>query len=189
MKMLSQTPEDRLYIAFLRTINVGGHVVKMERLRALFNELGCTDVRSYIQSGNIFFRSNVADRAALTRQIEQFLGASLDYAVPVFLRTVPELEHILQLDPFRHVEVTPDTRLFIIFTSEPLPADLTLPCYSPKRDFEIVQTTPGAAFVVLRLVNGRAGNPAAFIEKTFKVKATARFFDTTAKILHAARSG
>ncbi|MBV9863993.1 MAG: DUF1697 domain-containing protein [Abitibacteriaceae bacterium] len=186
--MVSSAPEPTLYIAFLRGINVGGHVAKMERLRALFGELGCTEVRSYIQSGNIFFQTTEADRAALTHQIEQHLAEALGYEVPVFLRTIAEVEQLLLLDPFRQVEVTPETRLFIIFTSEPLPADLALPLYSPKRDFAIVQTMPGAAFVVLRLIDGRAGNPAAFIEKTFKVKATARFFGTTKKILEAAKS-
>ena len=43
-----------LYIALLRGINVGGHVVKMERVRELFAELGFTNVRTYIQSGNVF---------------------------------------------------------------------------------------------------------------------------------------
>ena len=43
------------YIALLRGINVGGHTVKMERLRGLFGELGLERVRSYIQTGNVFF--------------------------------------------------------------------------------------------------------------------------------------
>ena len=179
----------RKYIAFLRGINVGGRTVKMELLRELFVQLGCAAVRSHIQTGNVFFETTETNRAALTRRIEQHLHAALGYEVPVFLRTVPEVEKLLKLEPFKNTPVAPDTRLFIIFLSAPLPADLDLPLQSRQGDWEIIAVTPGAAFVVLRLLNGRPGNPAAYIEKTFKVNATARFFDTTAKILQAAKDG
>lgn len=175
------------YIALLRGINVGGRTVKMERLRELFTELGFTAVRSYIQTGNIFFETTEKNRAALAGEIERHLAAALGYEVPVFLRTPAEVAKLLKLDPFKDTKVTPDTRLFIIFVSEDLPDDLELPIQSRQGDFEIIGTPPGAAFVVLRLLNGRPGNPAAFIEKTYKVQATARFFGTTAKILDAAK--
>ena len=177
------------YIAFLRGINIGSHNVKMEQLRALFCELGLTGVRSYIQSGNVFFETAEANRARLTRKIEEHLFAALGYEVPTFLRTVAEVEHALQLDPFKQMEMTTDTRLLITFITQPLPDDLKLPFSSPKGDFEILQATPGEVFIVMRLINGRPGNPAAFIEKTCKVKTTSRFFGTTAKILQAAKGG
>lgn len=177
------------YIAFLRGVNVGGHLVKMERLRELFSELGVGNVRSYIQSGNVFFETEETDRSVLSHNIGAHLAAALGYEVPVFLRTPTEVEHALKLNPFEHMEVTAEMRLFLIFLSDPLPTHLTLPVHSPGRDFEIVLTTPGEAFVVMRLVNGRPGNPVAFIERTFKVQATSRFFATAAKILQACRAG
>lgn len=176
------------YIAFLRGINIGGHNVKMERLRELFVELGLTHVRSYIQSGNVCFETTEADRDRLTRKIEERLRDALGYDVPTFLRTVAEVERAMELDPFQGVEVTEDTRLLITFIPQPLPRDLKLPFTSPKGDFEILDATPGEAFIVMRLIDGRPGNPAAFIEKICKVKTTSRFFGTTAKILRAAKS-
>ena len=176
------------YIAFLRGINVGGHRVKMEQLRASFSGLGLTNVRSYIQSGNVFFKTDEKDRTALEGEIGRHLSAALGYEVPVFLRTVAEVEHALRLDPFRHIDATPDNRFLITFISRPLPADLKLPFRSPKGDFEILGATPGEVFSVMRLVSGRPSDPAAFVERTCKVKTTSRFFGTTAKILHAARS-
>src|SRR5512146_2301016 len=68
---------DMRYIALLRGVNVGGHMVKMERLRALFAELGLDGVRTYIQSGNVFFEAADGDRAELTRAIERHLRAAL----------------------------------------------------------------------------------------------------------------
>ncbi len=70
------------YIAFLRGINVGGHRVKMERLRQIFTEIGLTNVRSYINSGNLFFDTNEKDRKISTKMIEQHLYSTLGYEVP-----------------------------------------------------------------------------------------------------------
>jgi uncharacterized protein (DUF1697 family) len=180
--------EKKTYIAFLRGINIGGHRVKMEQLRELFSELGLASVRSYIQTGNIFFESAETDRHALARKIEQHLADALGYEVPVFLRTIAEVEHALQLDPFKHLEATPDTRFLITFISRPLPATLKLPLTSSKNDYEILQATPGEVFSLLRIINGRPSNPVPLIEKTCKAKTTSRFFATTLKILQAAKS-
>lgn len=178
-----------LYIALLRGINVGGHTVKMERLRALFAELGFANVRTYIQSGNVFFETSQDDRAALIQTIEQHLRAALGYAVPVCLRTVPELEHILALDPFKDRDVTPDMRLCIAFASHLIPRDLALPLWSPKRDMEIIHTTDYDAFVIWHIINGRPPASQGFPDKPLGGNVTTRFFHTTAKILQAAQQG
>ncbi|GAA0700720.1 hypothetical protein GCM10010193_64340 [Kitasatospora atroaurantiaca] len=178
------------YIAFLRAINVGGRTVKMEQLRALFAELGLGNVRSYIQSGNVFFTADPTDRAALTRRIEKHLEAALGYPVPVMLRTVEEVEEIVEADPFADVEVTPEVRLCLVFLSEPLPDDYQFPVHSPKGDWDILGATPGAAFVVMHLQNGRLGsNPATAFPKSYGGQGTSRFFHTTVKILAAAKKG
>lgn len=169
-------------------MNVGGRTVKMEQLRSLFAELGLADVRSYIQSGNVFFTTAETDRAALTTRIEQHLEQALGYPVPVMLRTVDELAELVDSDPFAGIEVTPDIRLCVVFLSEPLPADLEFPVHSPKGDWEIRSATPGAAFTVLHLRGGRMTvNPATTFPKSYRGQGTSRFFHTTVKILAAAR--
>src|SRR5437764_5133630 len=130
-----------IYIALLRGINVGGHTVAMARLRGLFAELGLANVRSYIQTGNVFFESDAEDRSALRRRIEAHLQASLGYAVPLCLRTVDEVERLVALDPFRGVPVTPDVRLSVTFLAEPAAVDLPVPYRTPKEDFELVGKT------------------------------------------------
>ena len=82
------------YVAFLRAINVGGHTVKMDRLRALFEDLGLADVESFIASGNVIFRCPEPDPAALEARIEEHLERTLGYAVETFLRTPGELAAI-----------------------------------------------------------------------------------------------
>lgn len=177
------------YIALLRGINIGGHRVKMERLRELFAELNVSNVRNYIQTGNIFFETGETDRAALTTKIERHLFENLGYEVPTFLRTVEELESAIELNPFKNIELAPDTRFLVIFLQKPLPADFVLPYLSPKNDYEILSATNGEAFCVMKIINGKVTNPAAIIEKNCKMKTTSRFFHTTIKILEAAKNG
>jgi len=91
----------RQYIAFLRGINVGGHRVKMDRLRALFDEMGMSDVSTFIASGNVIFRTDSDDVGALTDQIERHLVQGLGYDVTTFLRSpmqLDEMTSIAQLD-------------------------------------------------------------------------------------------
>lgn len=175
------------YIALLRGINVGGHRVKMERLRELFGEMGLANVRSFIQSGNIFFESENSDRTALVARIEARLLDALGYAVPTLLRTRQELQSSLCPNPFAGVEVAPDTRLLIVFTSEPLSGEQPLPARSPNGAIEIVGATSGEVFVVYRLSDGKPPNVEAFLKRAFGKGAstTTRFYDTTLKMLQA----
>ncbi len=175
------------YIALLRGINVGGHVVKMDRLRELFMELGYTSVRTYIQSGNIFFETAQTDREAMTQAIEQHLREALGYEVPVFLRTIAELEQVVASQAFQHLDVGPDMRLCVVFTADMKPNTLALPLRSPKNDIEIVHTTDREAFMVWYLKDGRP--PAAQSFKALGDRTTTRFFHTVAKILQAAKQG
>ncbi|WP_406447608.1 DUF1697 domain-containing protein [Streptomyces sp. NBC_00876] len=178
-----------LYIAFLRGMNVPGRSVKMEYLRSLFTDMGFDSVRSYIQSGNVFFESDGTDRAELASRIGDHLAKALGYEVAVCLRTVPELEALIALDPFADVTVTGDVRCCVVFTTERIDPELKLPMLSPKEDMEIIGATAYDAFVVWHLINGRAPAAKGFQERVLGHDATTRFFHTVVKILAAAKKG
>ena len=175
------------HIALLRGINVGGHSVKMDRLRALFAELGFDRVRSYIQTGNVFFESSESDKRALRTQIERHLRAALGYEVATCVRTVEDVVQLLALDPFKGISVTPEKRLAVTFLVEPATVTLPVPYLTPDGAFELVGMTPTELFVVWHLQNGRPGNSYGLLEKQISVQATTRFWHTTAKILLAAK--
>ena len=105
-------------IAFLRGINVGGHRVKMERLRELFEELGFTDVSTFIASGNVHFTPDRTDAGEdeLTARIERHLDEALGYSVDVFLRTTEELRAIAVATE----SAPPHTALYVVFLKVPL---------------------------------------------------------------------
>ena len=175
------------FIAFLRGVNVGGRVVTKDVLHAAFVRAGLARVRTHIASGNVSFDASAAiNRRGLTRRLETLLAEAAGYPIPVFLKAVEDVERALARDPFKGVRVTPATRPCIIFISEPLPATAELPFRSPKGDFELLSATGDAVYALMGVRNGRPGNPGAYLEKTFGVKATTRFLAATQKILAAA---
>jgi uncharacterized protein (DUF1697 family) len=88
-------------IAFLRAINVGGRNVKMESLRALFEDEGFTSVETFIASGNVIFDVAAGKKAlALERAIETMLKNALGFDVAAFVRTGPELTAVAAHQPF-----------------------------------------------------------------------------------------
>ncbi len=103
------------FIAFLRAINVGGHVVKMDRLRALFGELGFVNVETFIASGNVIFEARAASAQALERKIERRLEQALGYAVAAFVRSPAEVASIAGYQPFAAGEVAAAHSLHVGF--------------------------------------------------------------------------
>ena len=88
------------FIAFLRAINVGGHRVKMDYLRQLFESLGFADVGTFIASGNVVFTTTAQNAKVLEKKIEEHLHAALGYEVVTFIRTADELAYIANYQPF-----------------------------------------------------------------------------------------
>lgn len=109
------------YVAFLRAINVGGHTVKMDYLRGLFEALGFTNVETFIASGNVIFDSPARSAKALERKIEASLEVALGYPVATFIRSTSELSEIASHEPFADADLSaPGTTLYIGFmTSSP----------------------------------------------------------------------
>ncbi|HEX6036647.1 DUF1697 domain-containing protein [Longimicrobium sp.] len=118
--MAKASPSQR-YVAFLRAINVGKRQVKMDRLRAIFEEAGFDDVETFIASGNVIFTAPAQDSRALERRIEGVLKEALGFEVETFLRTPAELDSIARYRPFGDEGDT--YTMYVNFLYEPLPAD------------------------------------------------------------------
>ncbi len=88
------------WFAFLRAVNVGGRVVKMDDLRSLFERLEFTDVETFIASGNVAFESASRKAEPLERMIERALEGALGYEVATFVRNGAELAAVARQRPF-----------------------------------------------------------------------------------------
>ncbi len=94
-----------VYIAFLKGINVGGkNIIKMADLKQAFEAMGLCEVKTYIQSGNVLFKSNEEEQS-LCDKIQQKLETVFGIVVNVVLRTSTELEQIALNCPFSKDEI------------------------------------------------------------------------------------
>lgn len=107
------------YVAFMRALNVGGRIVKMDQLRTLFEELGFDDVATYIASGNVIFRSPETDTGKLEKKINDHLEKSLGYVVGTYIRTPAGLAAIAAHRPFSDEDLdAPGHTLYIHFLAQ-----------------------------------------------------------------------
>jgi len=107
-------------IAFLRAINVGGHTVRMETLRHLFESFGFSEVETFIASGNVVFQTTAGDAATLELKIASGLREALGYEIVAFIRSEAELAQIAAYQAFPQTEVEAATAYNIAFLSGPL---------------------------------------------------------------------
>ena len=103
------------YVAFLRAINVGGHTVRMEDLRRLFEGMGAANVQTFIASGNVVFESRTTRPGDLEHQFETGLEKALKFPVTTFLRTGTEVAAVAQSAAFPGAEVTAAGALYVGF--------------------------------------------------------------------------
>ena len=89
------------YIALLRGINVSGQrMIAMKDLKALLIKAGYEQVMTYIQSGNIVFKSSEANKKTLEKDIGEVIEKYYGFAVPIVVITEEELEKIIKKNPY-----------------------------------------------------------------------------------------
>jgi uncharacterized protein (DUF1697 family) len=107
------------YVALLRAINVGGHTVKMDHLRSLFEAQGFANVETFIASGNVIFDSKSGNSKVLEGKIEKHLQETLGYEVKTFVRAVSELAAVAAYKPFSDSELNNEGHaLYIGFVAD-----------------------------------------------------------------------
>jgi len=178
----------KTYIALLRGINVTGHkTILMEDLKALLDKMDFDDVKTYIQSGNIVFKTgDTFTDAELTQRIQQSITSRYNFYVPVFLRTREEMMRIVKDNPFlKERDNNPDW-LYVTFLSEnPRQSDrdaISKYDFSPER-FLVVRNE-----VYLYCPQGYGNSKISnlFFENRLKLSATTRNWKTVIKLVDLA---
>jgi uncharacterized protein (DUF1697 family) len=169
------------YVALLRGINVGGHrPVRMDDLRALVESLGHEDVSTYLQSGNVVFRSALRDTDEIARGIASALGGG----VKVLMRTAGELASVVAGNPYTsdvgHLHVT-----FLADAPEPtLVAALAGDRFAP----DAFQLLGREVYVHAPNGYGRSKLDNAFFERALGVSATTRNWRTVTALARLAEA-
>lgn len=97
----SSLEKRNVHVALLRGINVGGrNKLPMSSLVEIFNDAGCSHVRTYIQSGNVVFEAAPALASRIPAVIAQAVLERFGFEVPVVVRTAEDFSEIVQANPF-----------------------------------------------------------------------------------------
>jgi uncharacterized protein (DUF1697 family) len=176
-------------VSLLRGVNLGGHrKVKMEDLRALYESLGFTDVRTYINSGNVLFRTGGRDLLRLGRRIEDTIESACSFRSDVVLRTPADLRQVIAVNPFAARPGLDASRLAIHF----LAAD---PGAAARRQVLALETAPEELHIdgrelYIYYTNGMARPKLslALVEKTLQTCGTSRNWNTVRKLLEMAEN-
>jgi uncharacterized protein (DUF1697 family) len=165
------------YAALLRAVNVGGRKVGMQELRALFEELGHGDVRTYVQSGNVVFTTPARSSAKLAAGLEKALAARFGIEIAVVLRAGRELQAVIDGNPFLARGAAPSHLYVTLLRDAPTAKavrELTTPD-AGKDEYEVVGRD---VFLHYPGGYGRSKLTNAFFERRLGVVATTRNWRT-----------
>ena len=172
------------YVAFLRGINVSGQkLIKMEALRKAFAETGFVDVKTYIQSGNVIFDSEVTDTKKLTLRLEDLIEQSFGFRTDVILRRHNDIESILNSLQTSREKHPDENKYYITFLKEAYSEPFTMPLFSKNNDVVVTYHNRMEFVSISKLYKGQYGFPNAYIEKLTGIPATTRNPLTLGKIL------
>ena len=172
------------WIAILRGINVSGaRKLPMKELKELFETLTCTNVRTYIQSGNVVFESVKLDVGTFGKKVEAAIKKRYDYDVPVIVRSLEELRKAVAANPYLKLKGIEHDKLHVTFLAD-----------APKKPEveKIVGTTFGndsfellGREVYLHCPDGYGNSKLnnAFFESKLKVSATTRNWRTVNELV------
>ena len=170
------------YFVFLRAINVGGHVVKMEKLRKLFEEFGYAEVETFIASGNVIFRTSEKDTQSIEAQIAMGLEEALGYEVATFIRTEAELARIAAYEAFPQVVVEAATAYNIAFLHEPLDEQTKQTLMGLQTEIDAFAAHAREVYWLCQRKQSESTFSNAVLEKRLRVKSTIRGVATVQKL-------
>jgi uncharacterized protein (DUF1697 family) len=191
------------HVALLRGINVGGkNILPMKDLAAIFEAAGCTDVRTYIQSGNVVFRAPAALVRKLSEQIAQAIEKRFGFKSPVILRSSDDLTRIIHANPFLKTSAKAssaketsaketsaekpnvDEKWLHVYFLAAVPEPPAVASLDPNRSApDVFRVREGEIYLHLPNGMGRSKLTNAYFDSKLKTISTARNWATICKLL------
>jgi uncharacterized protein (DUF1697 family) len=174
-------------VSMLRGVNVGAHNrIKMDALRALYESLGLRDPQTYVQSGNVVFRTDKRDLVALAKRIEDAIERSFGFRPAVILRTASELRDVIARNPFAKRRDIEPSKLLVNFLAGDPGTEVREKVLSLKTDPEELRMDGRELYIYFPNGMARPKMSWAVLEKTLKTTGTGRNWNSVAKLLEMA---
>ena len=173
-------------ISLLRGVNLGPHNrIKMEALRALYESLKLEHPRTYVQSGNVIFRTKEKDTAKLATKIQDAIEKTFQCRPEVILRTTDELRRAVAATPFKKRRDLQPGKMLVTFLAGAPP--------EPHATLDRLKSYPEQLRLIGRELYiyfpngvGKSKLPWSSVEKLLKVTGTARNWNSVQAILQIA---
>ena len=170
------------YFTFLRAINVGGHTVKMDQLRQIFEALGFSNVETFIASGNVIFEAKTGESKSLEKKIETALKETLGYEVVTFIRTDTEFTAIAKYKPFPQSKLDSAAALNIGFLADKLDAPTKKKLLAMQTEIDEFHVHERELYWLCQKKQSESKISNVVLEKTLGLKTTLRGINTINKI-------
>lgn len=175
-----------VYISMLRGVNVGGHnLIKMDALRELYTSLKLENPQSYVQSGNVVFRSKKTDELALATTIRSAIEKTFGFRPEIILRTGAEMRAVVATNPFAKRAGIEPNKLNIGFL-------LTKPSSETAKKLDSLPKMPEELHLVGRELYiyfpdgiGRSKLP-PMLDRLLKIPTTVRNWNSVTKLVEIA---
>jgi uncharacterized protein (DUF1697 family) len=174
-------------ISMLRGVNVGPHNrIKMDALRALYESLKFESPRTYVQSGNVIFRTKEKNTPQLAKKIQAAIGKKCGCSPDVILRTTEEMRKAIAASPFAdRPELEPGKILVTFLAAEP-PKDAHATLAGLKAHPEELHLKGRELYIYFPNGAGKTKLPWSSVERLLKVTGTARNWNSVINILKIA---
>ena len=181
---MAQASKSRLkvFVALLRGVNVGGNnMISMSSLKKSFEALGFPHVTTYINSGNIIFTTKEKDARKLEKRIEQMLSKEYELGSRVVVRSLPEMEQLVNNLP-RSWSADSRWRYNVIFLRHSIDSEAILADLPANSDIEEIVYRPGALLWSAQATEMSRTNLAKLSSRKVFQDMTVRNLNTTKKL-------
>ena len=171
-------------ISMLRGVNLGPHNrIKMDALRALYESLKFEDPRSYVQSGNVIFRTREKNGPQLAKKIQSAIAKKFGCEPEVILRTAGEVRKVVAANPFpEHTNAEPG-KVLVTFLAEAPSRDAEANLEKFKDYPEKLHLSGRELYIYFPNGAGKSKVPWSAVEKFLKVAGTARNWNSVQAML------
>src|SRR5208337_3651874 len=194
--MISARPTPRLpmpiIISMLRGVNVGPHNrIKMDALRALYVSLKLDDPRTYVQSGNIIFRTpafrnNEKNVTQLAKKIQDAIARDFGFRPEVILRTPEEFKNVIAANPFSRRKDIDPARLLVTFLASEPSAEARARLLALKPNPEEMHLVGRELYIYFPNGMGRSKLQWSALDKKLETSGTARNWTSVTQMLEIA---
>jgi len=176
-----------IIISMLRGVNVGGNnMLKMDALRALYESLKLQDPQTYVQSGNVVFRTDERDLVLLARRVENGIERRFHFRPDVIVRTTFELRDAIARNPFAMRRGIEPGKLLVTFLAGDPAVEAREKVLKIKTDPEELSISGRELYIYYPNGMGRSKLSWIAVANALKTSGTGRNWNSVTKLLEIA---